>query len=98
MDYYSRTKPNLISSKIRGNIDKLVTRDPIETNDINDNITKYMMKFYADYIRPNAMLLFIVMVIVGVLYYRYCEKKNNESDELSDDLEDLIRFKFWPFN
>ena len=91
MDYYSRTRPNLISSKIRGDIDKLVTRDPIETNNINDNITKYIMKFYSDYIKPNAMLLFIITVISGVLYYRYREKKNKEREELIDDLEYLIR-------
>ena len=79
-DFFSQSKPNLINTSTLQEIDNLLNKNDHLTQQnklLNDN-------FYENYIEPN-LLFFFAMIILGIfLYYKYVLKlEETEEDKIN---------------
>jgi ABC-type multidrug transport system fused ATPase/permease subunit len=76
-DFFSQSKPNLINTSTLQEIDNLLNKNGHLTQQkklLNDN-------FYENYIEPN-LLFFFAMIILGIfLYYKYILKLEETEDD-----------------
>lgn len=91
MEFYSNTKPQLISLKLRRDLNR-PTGNQINSHIINDNITTFIMYIYKEYVEPNFILLVIISFISFILYHRYLEtqKQKNEQFNEIEEVEDIL--------
>ena len=78
MEFYSNTKPKLVSNKIEQNYNNILNKKTVSVN-INDNITVCLIKLYQSYIEPNIAILIIFSIIVYGLYTRYMDTQKKKS-------------------
>jgi hypothetical protein len=90
MDFYSNSKPNLISSKIRNKVKLMTYKSPkIKSNLNNVNNIKsifndFLYYLYSSYIKPNKEILFIIIASCLFLWYR-CQVSKKEKEDLKID-------------
>lgn len=85
MDLYSKTKPDLISSKTLYNINKLFEH----TGKPQPTWTNSLKEIYNSYIKPNVLILsfiFIVIIFFVVQYFIVKNKKMKQKKILDDYL------------
>lgn len=70
MDYYTNTRPNLISTRVRKRIKILANKKPaIKGGDVNSGISDFLQNIYNTYIKPNtALIVFIISFSLFALY------------------------------
>lgn len=77
MNYYSRTKPNLIGIE---SIDQSFKSTKIQPP-LKDSFTDILIYLYNNIIKNNILLFLLFIIIGGILYYRYNKKKEEYSDQ-----------------
>jgi hypothetical protein len=85
MDFFSGSNPNLISGKTVKSIDRtynLRMSGPQKE-------TKFISNIYNSYIAPYFISIFVVLVLVLFLTYRYYVKKSREEEEKNNPVEEL---------
>jgi uncharacterized membrane protein len=74
MNFYSNTKPELVSSKLLHNMEKIFGN---YTNNITDNTWQNNMgHFYTNYIQPNLFPIIVIALMAIYLAIRYILKEN----------------------
>ena len=80
---YSRTQPNLISSKIKKDISKALSKQANSSNlYVNDNLTNCLTYLYNNYIKPNKILICLLLSLALMLYYKYHQKQKKDIETL----------------
>ena len=74
MNFYSNTKPELVSSKLLHNMEKIFGN---YTNNITDNTWQNNMgHFYTNYVQPNLFPIIVIALMAIYLAIRYILKEN----------------------
>ena len=76
MDFFSGSKPNLISNNTLNELQNLMGYQ--ETNIKEVKINEGISDFYKNYIEPNLFFIILAVFFLLFLYWKY-ESKNNES-------------------
>lgn len=79
MDFFSKTKPNLIDPKMKKTVYKIIKKNPLNYT-ISEKISEMMNKFYKSYIKQNLFFILVILAIVIFLVYRYYKKKENDKN------------------
>lgn len=79
MDFYSGKQPNLIGPVMKHTICKVIKKPQIN-NTVSDKISNFMSNLYKTYIMQNKLLIFIVILIIGFLFYRYYNTKSSKKE------------------
>lgn len=92
MDFYSREQPNLIGNVMKETIYNVVKK-PKVNNTVSDKIANMLSVFYKEYIMEYKLVIFIIILVIGFLVFRYYNKKNkekfaNQDYNLLKDIED----------
>lgn len=74
MDFYSGKQPNLIGPIMKSTVCKVMKR-PVINNTVSDKVTTYAYNLYGGYISENKLIIFILLVFIAFLIYRYYNKK-----------------------
>ena len=80
MDFFSGSKPNLISNNTLNELQNLMGYQ--ETNIKEVKMNEGISDFYRNYIEPNLFFIILAVFFLLFLYWRY-ESKNNEPYENS---------------
>jgi hypothetical protein len=73
MDFFSGSKPNLISNQTLEKMEEMLKPGP---NDIKHvKMTDNLNSFYDNYILPNLFFFILFTILAMYLYYRYWSKK-----------------------
>ena len=75
MDFDSSTNTDLIGPKIRKTVHHVLKKDTHNGGIISEKITLFVSQFYYDYISPNKLATFILILIIAFLIHRYYSKK-----------------------
>lgn len=77
MDVFSKSKPELISSKTMKNITKMLKSSEKGEPQWSDNLKH----FYINYIRPNLFPLIVLLIVMVFLIIRYTLKKEKQEEK-----------------
>lgn len=83
MEFYSNSKPNLIGSKMKKTVYKIMKKG--SNNTISDKISNIMSSTYTNYVKDNLLLIISIAIIIIFLTYRYYNKKNRENFDKSNE-------------
>jgi hypothetical protein len=87
MDFFSGSKPNLISNNTLNEINNLIGNDINPVKNIkNIKINNGVSNFYSNYIEHNLFFIALAILFLLFLYWRY-ETKNSE--EMSEEMDDI---------
>jgi len=90
MEFYSRSKPNLIAPKLKKTIYKIM-KDNSKNKTISEKISNLLYEFYKSYIYENKVLILIIFLIIIFLMYRYYNRKEKfANDDDYDVLKDIM--------
>jgi len=88
MDYYSKSKPNLVGAKIQKTVYKIMKK---KTNNstISDKVSNMITSFYSDVIKPNKVITIVIVIIIACLIYRWNQKKDRK-EQFTDEEQKII--------
>lgn len=84
MEFYSKSKPNLILPQIEKTVYKIVKKASTNTT-ISEKITDHIYNLYKMYVEEHKVITFIILAATVFLIYRYY--KNIEDKEINKDKE-----------
>jgi len=86
MNFYSRTKPTLVS-----NLDNNTDMNILEELPVKDIVTSYISYLYQNFIKDNFIWILMLIAIVAILYYRSKKPKtkNIEKEEFNEPTQHL---------
>jgi len=90
MDAYSGPQPNLIGPIMRCTAEKIAKQKVVIGHTISDKIFSWMQTLYKDYIEDKKIFIFVLLLIIGFLIYRYYNKASK--------VETLISYEKPPRN
>ncbi|QKF93834.1 hypothetical protein QKU48_gp0376 [Fadolivirus algeromassiliense] len=77
MDFYSGKQPNLIGPIMKSTMCKVIKK-PTINNTVSDKVSSYVSDLYKDYIIDNKIAIFILLIFVAFLVYRYYNKNETK--------------------
>lgn len=93
MEFYYDKHPNLIGPVMKTTVCKIIKKPQINST-ISDKISTYFTDLYNDYISSNKALVFLLLIFVGFLIYRYYNKKESfKPEKKKEDFVDPISHK-----
>jgi len=95
MDFYSGKQPNLIGPVMKSTICRVIKKPNIN-NTVSDKIATYMSDLYKDYIVDNKVIIFIILIFVSFLIYRYYNtkakvEKEKKAESFSSEEGNLLK-------
>jgi len=80
MEFYSNTKPSLMSMKLRKDFYEIINKksDPMF---VKDYPTSFIVSAYKTYIEPNFLLILLLAIIGFILYTRYRSTQEEKTDK-----------------
>jgi hypothetical protein len=78
MDFYSKSKPDLLANNIKKTFNSVSQNKIYNTNPISDKLTDSIIYFLKEYIEPNKLIIIIIVSVVSYLYYCYDNKLKNK--------------------
>jgi hypothetical protein len=92
MEFYSGKQPNLIGPVMKNTINRISKVPKMGGNTVSDKISNFMTHIYKSYIEENKIFVFLIIIMVIFLIYRYYNKKNNsETESFRNDDYNLIK-------
>jgi len=92
MEFYSRSKPNLINNDIKRKVYKIIKKKSISKYTISEKISNLMSYMYKHYIQENKGLVIIIVIIILFLVYRYYNKSSiTERYSNANVLDDITK-------
>ena len=91
MEYYSNKHPDLIGPIMKSTVNKIIKK-PTINNTISDKISQYISQFYNKYIAENKLTIFIIVMIIGFLIYRYNNKNDNKNNKKNLDIDNIDQY------
>lgn len=88
MDYYSKSRPNLVVPAIRQTMDKIMNQDT-DRQTISEKISGILYWIYKGYISENIFIISIIVLVIIFLLYRYYNR--NPGKENTEDFKDLFQ-------
>ncbi len=93
MEFYSKSKPNLIVPEVKETVHKIIKHSPNNLT-VSEKVSKMMYDFYKTFIEANKFIfLFFIIVTVFLLYRYYNKKSNNTSKEKKEGFKDITEYK-----
>nr|QBK88605.1 MAG: hypothetical protein LCMiAC01_02820 [Mimivirus LCMiAC01] len=80
MAFYSGSKPNLISKKLKNKVYKIIQNKPENKNTISEKIFSYISDIYNSYIKEHKILFFAIVIVAMFLIYRYCNRSGSSRE------------------
>lgn len=77
MSYYSKTLPNLVQEQMEQNVLENIGVN-INKNTFSEDVSRYIVLFYTNYLRRYFLALVLVICIVLYLLYRYYDNKDKK--------------------
>jgi hypothetical protein len=74
MEFYSNSRPNLIGSKMKKTVNKIV-KDQSYNGTVSDKISHQISILYKEYVEDNKLVVFILLAIIIFLLYRYYNRR-----------------------
>lgn len=91
MDFYSGKQPNLIGPLMKSTIYKVIKKPQIAGNTISDKVSNGLSSLYKTYIVDNKLVVFIIIIIMVFLIYRYYQTKSiSKSKSLIKKQEEFL--------
>lgn len=92
MNYYTNIKPSLINNipKIKSNVVCELVPPTNISPPIKDWVTEGVKYIYNNFVKGNLLMIIIILVLIGILYYRNKQKRTQQG--IKDTLEDMIGF------
>lgn len=96
MDFFSGKNPDLIGPTMRTTLNDIMNKPKINNSTISEKIIGAISNFYTDYISENTFVIFIIILIIICLVYRYYDKKNKDKNnkDKNNDKENFIPDKY----
>lgn len=85
MEYFTRTHPVLISDKLSSTLEHTI-------EEIKKNNPSISHKFYENIILPNKGVFIVLLIIAGLLLYRYFKRQENFEDKPNPDYANYTNF------
>jgi len=97
MEFFSGSKPNLVSNKLIHKFNKTVVAEPATGKTISEKVFTFTSYIYNNYIKEHKYLWLLVVVIAIFLGYRYYNRSNKSNKEnytcnanVIDEVEEAI--------
>lgn len=92
MEFYSKSQPNLILPKMKKTVYKIIKKAPNHLT-VSEKVSNMMSEYYNSYIEPNKVVIFIALIIVLFLVYRYYNRTNTKDsvEKFSSDEYNLLK-------
>jgi hypothetical protein len=78
MEFYSKSRPNLILPEFKKSVYKLVKKNSTNST-ISEKISNMMYEFYKSYIESNRVMVTVIILVVIFLLYRYYNKEDQQN-------------------
>jgi len=95
MEFYSKSKPNLIGKKFKSTVNRIMNKQNTQSGVISDRISNKLSELYNIYIKPNKFVTFLTIAVLVFLCYRYYKKKYGTHEQFSqveyEALKDVYR-------
>ena len=86
MDFYSGKQPNLIGPIMKSTVCEVMKKQTV-TNTISDRVSNIMGDFYKSYIFDNKIIIFIIVIGIACLIYRYHNKSSTKTNSANTNVE-----------
>jgi hypothetical protein len=90
MEFFSNSKPNLLSRNIKAKFKSISNNSSPNNFTINDNVTDSIMFFLKKYIEPNKVLLILILLLTIYLYNKYENKKKRQRKKKDGTKEPFV--------
>lgn len=92
MEFYSKSKPNLIVPEVKETVHKIIKNSPNNLT-VSEKVSKMMYDFYKTFIEANKIIVLFFVIITVFLLYRYYNKKNKDATKKQETFKDVTEFK-----
>jgi len=86
MDFFSNSKPNLLSSRVNKNINKIVKVDIPINKTVSEIISDNISFLYKNYLLQNKFTSIVIFFFILFLIYRFCNKNNQIHENYNHNL------------
>ncbi len=94
MEFYSRSKPNLINNDIKKKVYNIIKKKTTSKYTISEKISNLMSYMYKHFIQENRGIVILIVIISLFLVYRYYNKsprkENYVNSTVLDDITNTI--------